>query len=232
MEKTEGFVKGLFDRISPRYDLFNTASTFFLDGHWRRCASRMVDKEDAKVLDICTGTAELALQFSKRLNGKGQVVGVDFSKGMLDLAKKKLKRLGKEEDISLLLGNAERLSFRTDVFDYVTSGFSMRNLIDLDKGLKEMHRVLKPGGRAVIMEINRPTHRLTGFMYRCYLRGAIPLIGLLTVGTISPFLYLKNSVLAFQTPTEFCERLRAAGFREVLFQAFAPGAIGLYCATK
>ena len=232
MEKTEGFVKDLFDRISPRYDLFNTASTFFLDNHWRRCASRIVDKQDAKVLDLCTGTGELALQFSKRLDERGWVVGVDFSKGMLDLARKKLKRLDAKKKITLLVGNAERLSFRGNTFDYVTSGFSMRNLIDLGQGLREMHRVLKPGGRAVIIEINRPTNHLSGFFYRCYLKGAVPLIGLLTVGTISPFLYLKNSVLGFQSPAEFCDKLRSAGFREVFFKAFAPGAIGLYCATK
>ena len=232
MEKTEKTVKALFDRISPRYDLFNTASTFFLDRHWRRCASRIVDKKDAKVLDLCTGTAELALAFSKRLNGGGKVVGVDFSGGMLQLARKKLERLGKAEKIPLLRGNVERLSFRENTFDYVTSGFSMRNLIDLEKGLKEMHRVLKPGGEAVIIEINRPTNRFTGFFYRCYMRGAIPLIGLLTVGTMSPFLYLKDTVLGFLTPREFCQKLRAAGFREVSFKAFAPGAIGFYRATK
>ena len=232
MEKTESSVKALFDRISPRYDLFNTASTFFLDGHWRRSASRIVEKKDAKVLDLCTGTAELALQFSKRLNGGGRVIGVDFSKGMLDLARKKLERLDPERKISLLVGNVERLSFRENTFDYVTSGFSMRNLIDLEQGLREMHRVLKPGGRAVIIEINRPTSRVSGFIYRLYLKGAIPLIGLLTVGTMSPFLYLKDTVLSFLRPEEFCERLRAVGFRDVFFKAFAPGAIGLYCATK
>ena len=232
MEKTEDSVKALFDRISPRYDLFNTASTFFLDRHWRRCASRLVDKGDAKVLDLCTGTAELALQFSGRLNGKGRVIGVDFSKGMLELARKKLERLDPAKKISLLVGNVERLSFRENTFDYVTSGFSMRNLIDLDQGLREMCRVLKPGGRVVIIEINRPTNRLSGLIYRLYLRGAIPLIGLLTVGTVNPFLYLKDTVLGFLKPGEFCERLRLAGFRDVCFRAFAPGAIGLYHATK
>ena len=232
MEKTESPVKALFDRISPRYDLFNAASTFFLDSHWRRSASRIVEKEDAKVLDLCTGTAEFALAFSKQLNGKGRVVGVDFSKGMLKLAREKLGKRDPSKKISLLVGNAERLSFQENTFDYVTSGFSMRNLIDLDQGLREMHRVLKPGGRAVIIEINRPTNRLTGLIYRCYLKGAIPLIGLLTVGTVSPFLYLKDSVLGFLKPEEFCGKLRAAGFREVFFKAFAPGAIGLYCATK
>lgn len=232
MEKTEEFVKDLFDRISPRYDLFNTASTFFLDRHWRRCASRLSEKKEARVLDVCTGTAELALQFAKRLNGQGRVIGVDFSRGMLHLAREKLARLGKGGEISLLLGKAESLSFREGVFDYVTSGFSMRNLMDLDQALREMVRVLKPGGRAIIIEINRPTHRLTGWLYRWYLKGAIPLIGFLTVGTIHPFLYLKDSVLGFDTSEEFCGRLRRAGFHDVLFRAFAPGAIGLYCATK
>ena len=232
MKKTEGFIKDLFDHISPRYDLFNAASTFFLDRYWRRRASRIVEKEDAKVLDVCTGTAELALEFASRLNGKGQVVGVDFSKGMLELARKKLTRLGKKEKISLLVGQAESLSFKEGSFDYVTSGFSMRNLIDLDQGLREMHRVLKSGGRAVILEINRPSNRFTGFFYRCYLKGVIPIIGFLTCGSLYPFLYLKNSVLGFQTPTAFCERLRSVGFREVTFKALPPGAIGLYDAVK
>lgn len=232
MEKTEKSVQTLFDQISPRYDLFNTASTFFLDRHWRRCAARLVDKKDAVILDICTGTAELALAFAGRLNGRGKVIGIDFSPRMLVLAREKLRQRGKERDIPLLLSNAERLSFRDNSFDYVASGFSMRNLIDLDQGLREMVRVLKPGGKAVILEINRPTNRLTGFFYKCFLGGMIPLIGLLTVGRIGPFLYLRNSVIGFVTPPEFCGRLRAAGFREILFRSFAPGAIGLYCATK
>ncbi|MBI4436185.1 MAG: ubiquinone/menaquinone biosynthesis methyltransferase [Candidatus Omnitrophica bacterium] len=232
MKKTEGFIKDLFDRISPRYDLFNTASTFFLDRYWRKCASRTVEKEDAKILDVCTGTGELALQFAARLNGKGQVVGVDFSKGMLELARKKLKRLGKEEKILLLMGQAEHLSFQEGVFDYVTSGFSMRNLIDLDQGLREMVRVLKSGGHAVILEINRPSNHVSGLFYRCYLKGVVPIIGFLTCGRLYPFLYLNNSVIGFQTPAEFCGRLRSAGFRQVSFRALPPGAIGLYDAVK
>ncbi len=232
MEKTGQNVRTLFDRISGRYDLFNTASTFFLDRHWRRCASRLVEKPDAQVLDICTGTAELALQFSKRMNGGGQVVGVDFSEKMVGHARTKLKRIGKERKIPLFIGNAEHLSFQSGSFDYVTSGFSMRNLIDLDRGLREMHRVLKPGGKAVILEINRPSNRLGGFFYRCYMRGVIPLVGLLTVGRLYPFLYLKDSVFGFLSPSEFCERLRKAGFRETSFKIFAPGVVGLYIATK
>ena len=232
MEKTETSVKTLFDQISARYDLFNMASTFFLDEYWRRCASRTVVKKEVKILDVCTGTAALALQFAKRINGKGRVIGVDFSAQMIRLARKKLKRLGMENKIPLLLGNAESLSFREGVFDYVTSAFSMRNLIHLDRGLKEMYRVLKPGGEVVILEINRPTNRLAGFFYKCYLKGAIPVIGLLTVGKLYPFLYLKDSVLGFQTPMEFCSRLREVGFREVFFKTLAPGAIGLYQAVK
>jgi len=232
MKKTEGFIKDLFDQISPRYDLFNAASTFFLDRYWRQRASRIVEKEDARVLDVCTGTAELALEFAARLNGKGRVVGVDFSRGMLELARKKLTRLGKEGKISLLVGQAESLSFPDGMFDYVTSGFSMRNLIDLNQGLKEMFRVLKSGGRAVILEINRPSNRFTGFFYRCYLKGVIPVVGFLTCGRLYPFLYLKNSVLGFQSPAAFCESLRSVGFREVTFKALPPGAIGLYDAVK
>jgi len=232
MIKTKQTVQTLFDEISSRYDLFNTTSTFFLDHHWRRCASRLVEKSEARILDVCTGTGELALQFSKRLHGKGRVVGVDFSGKMLQYAQKKVRRSGKEGEIPLLLGDAQHLSFSENTFDYVTSGFSMRNLIDLDRGLQEMHRVLKPGGKAVILEINRPTNRISGFFYRLHLRVIVPLIGFLTVGKLYPFLYLRDTVLSFQSPKEFCERLRKAGFQEVSFRVFLPGAISLYCATK
>ena len=232
MEKTEHTIKTLFDDISSRYDLFNSASTFFLDRHWRRSASHLVKKKNAKVLDVCTGTAELALRCAGRFNGGGRVIGIDFSEKMIGLAQKKLRRLGKEKEVFLLVGNAQSLSFQDNLFDYVTSAFSMRNLTDVDQALREMRRVLKPGGKAVILEINHPTHRLTGLFYKGYLKGVVPLIGLLTVGKLYPFLYLKNSVLAFQTPKEFCEKLRAAGFQDVLFKTFTPGAIGLYQATK
>ncbi len=231
MEKTEKFIKTLFDRISARYDLFNTASSFFLDRYWRHAASALLEKKDARVLDVCTGTGELAFQLSKRLNGGGRGIGIDFSEKMLFLAKEKVagRRI---KNVSFLLGKAEALSFPDALFDCVTSGFSMRNLMSLEKGLQEMFRVLKKGGRLVILEINRPSNRLTGFLYRLYLRGIVPVVGFLTCGTFYPFLYLNQSVVGFLKPEEFCEKLRAAGFRDISYRGLAPGVIGLYDAFK
>ena len=231
-EKTASSVQSLFDKISPGYDLFNQVVSLSLDGYWRRRTVGLVGPSAERVLDVCTGTGELAFALEKRLSNGGQVVGIDFSPKMLSLAMSKRRRGGFRRKPQFCLGDAQSLSFADSTFDYVTSGFSMRNLIDLDQGLREMHRVLKSGGRAVILEINRPSNRFTGFFYRCYLKGVIPIIGFLTCGSLYPFLYLKNSVLGFQAPAAFCERLRSVGFREVTFRTLPPGAIGLYDAVK
>ena len=231
-DKTSLSVQTLFDRISPGYDLFNHLVSFFLDGYWRRRTAERVDPQAKRVLDVCTGTGELAFALERRLGDRGEVIGVDFSPKMLALAHSKLNQRVFRRKPKFFFGDAQALSFRDNSFDYVTSGFSMRNLTDLNKGLKEMHRVLKPGGRVIILEINRPSQRLSGWIYSLYLRTWVPLVGTLTCKSLSPFTYLKESVVSFLRPDAFCRILEEAGFSRAAYQSLPPGAIGLYMATK
>ncbi len=231
-EKTASSVQSLFDKISPGYDLFNQVVSLSLDGYWRRRTVGLVGPSAERVLDVCTGTGELAFALEKRLSNGGQVVGIDFSPKMLSLAMSKRRRGGFRRKPQFCLGDAQSLSFADSTFDYVTSGFSMRNLTNLEKGLQEMYRVLKPGGRVIVLEINRPSQRLGGWVYGFFLRTWVPLTGALICRSLSPFTYLKESVVSFLCPENFCRTLEQVGFRNPVYQSLPPGAIGLYAATK
>ena len=231
-EKTASSVQSLFDRISPGYDLFNQVVSFSLDGYWRRRTADMVGSGAKRVLDVCTGTGELAFALEKRLSNGGQVTGIDFSPKMLSLALSKRGRRPLRKKPQFCLGDAQSLSFADGTFDYVTSGFSMRNLTNLEKGLKEMYRVLKPGGRVLILEINRPSQRLGGWLYGFFLRTWVPVTGALICRSLSPFTYLKESVVTFLHPENFCSILEQTGFRKPEYRSLPPGSIGLYAATK
>jgi demethylmenaquinone methyltransferase/2-methoxy-6-polyprenyl-1,4-benzoquinol methylase len=231
-EKTSASVQHLFDRISPGYDLFNHLVSFFLDGYWRRRTVAEVDPQARQVLDVCTGTGELVFAAQRRLSNGAQVIGTDFSGKMLRRALLKRDHQAFRKRPQFCLGDAQNLSFPDDTFDAVTSGFSIRNLTDMERGLREMHRVLRPGGRAIILEINRPSRGVGGFFYGLYLRTWVPLIGALTCRSLSPFTYLKESVVSFLTPENFCRTLERVGFRSASYRSLPPGAIGLYVATK
>jgi demethylmenaquinone methyltransferase / 2-methoxy-6-polyprenyl-1,4-benzoquinol methylase len=210
-------VRAMFDRIAPVYDAMNRVMTAGLDGRWRRETAAAVVSPGASVLDACCGTGDLALA---GLRAGGHVTGLDFSERMLERARRK------SGEIEWVRGDALTLPFDDASFDAATVGFGVRNLADLERGVAELRRVLRPGGRLGILEITRPRGLLAPF-YRVWFDGIVPLLGKLLPGG-SAYTYLPASVRRFPGPEDLAALLRSAGFGEVRFRLFAGGIVALH----
>ena len=222
-------VRGMFDRISGVYDLMNSAMTAGLHHEWRRRAvdlARVGPGSDA--LDVCCGTGDLALELRRRIGPDGRVVGSDFSEPMLELARGK----SGEEGLPVEFGWADALElpYGDDSFDAVTVGFGARNLADLDKGLAQMARVLRPGGRLVILEITRPQREPLATFYSLWFDRVVPVLGS-AAGDAEAYSYLPESVRSFPEPRELAARIDAAGFDEIRWLLLAGGIIAIHSAT-
>jgi demethylmenaquinone methyltransferase / 2-methoxy-6-polyprenyl-1,4-benzoquinol methylase len=210
-------VRSMFDRISPVYDAMNRTMTAGLDQRWRRATVAAVVWPGDRVLDACCGTGDLAIA---ALHTGGRVTGLDFSERMLERARRK------SAEVEWLQGDALALPFEDGSFDAATVGFGVRNLDDLELGLAELRRVLRPGGRVAILEITRPRGVLAPF-YRLWFDGLVPLLGKALPGG-SAYTYLPASVRRFPGPEDLAELLRAAGFDDVRWKTFAGGIVALH----
>jgi demethylmenaquinone methyltransferase/2-methoxy-6-polyprenyl-1,4-benzoquinol methylase len=223
-------VRGMFDRIAGVYDLMNSAMTAGLHHQWRQ---RAVDRAEvgpgSDALDLCCGTGDLALELRRRIGPDGRVVGSDFSEPMLELARRK----SGEEGLPVEFGWADALDlpYGDGSFDAVTIGFGARNLADLDRGLSEMARVLRPGGRLVILEITRPNREPLASFYSVWFDRIVPAIGSLA-GDPDAYSYLPNSVRSFPDPRELAVKIDAAGFAEIRWLLLAGGIIAIHSATE
>jgi demethylmenaquinone methyltransferase / 2-methoxy-6-polyprenyl-1,4-benzoquinol methylase len=212
-------VRRMFDRIAPVYDGMNRVMTAGLDRRWRRITVEEAVRPGDRVLDACCGTGDLALA----ARGRGAaVVGLDFSERMLERARAKSK------EIEWVRGDVLALPFDNGSFDAVTVGFGVRNVEDLDAGLHELRRVLRPGGRIGILEITTPRGALAPF-YRVWFDRVVPLLGKVLPGG-SAYAYLPASVRRFPTPEELAALLQAGGFVAVRFRRFAGGIVALHVA--
>jgi demethylmenaquinone methyltransferase/2-methoxy-6-polyprenyl-1,4-benzoquinol methylase len=211
-------VRTMFDRISPVYDAMNRTMTLGLDRRWRRAAAEVVVRDGDRVLDACCGTGDLAL--AAREAGAGSVTGLDFSPRMLERAR------AKSPEIEWVQGDLLALQFADASFDAATVGFGARNLEDLERGVAELRRVLRPGGRLAILEITQPRGLLAPF-YKLWFDRLVPLLGKLLPGG-SAYTYLPASVRRFPAPEELGELLRAAGFDGVRWRLFAGGIVALH----
>jgi demethylmenaquinone methyltransferase / 2-methoxy-6-polyprenyl-1,4-benzoquinol methylase len=211
-------VRSMFDRIAPVYDAMNRIMTVGLDARWRRLAAEVVSPGD-RVLDACCGTGDLALAAARR---GGTVTGLDFSERMLERARAKAPAL------EWVQGDLLALSFDRESFDAATVGFGVRNVADLDAGLRELRRVLHPGGRLAILEITRPRGPLAPF-YRLWFDVLVPALGKVLPGG-SAYTYLPASVRRFPAPDELVQRLEAAGFGAVSYRLLAGGIVALHVA--
>jgi demethylmenaquinone methyltransferase / 2-methoxy-6-polyprenyl-1,4-benzoquinol methylase len=210
-------VRAMFDRISPVYDAMNRTMTLGLDGRWRRETARAVVRPGDRVLDACCGTGDLAVA---ALRAGGRVTGVDFSERMLERAR------AKSAKVEWVQGDALALPFADGAFDVATVGFGVRNLDDLGKGLSELRRVLRVGGRVAILEITRPQGLLAPF-YRLWFDGLVPRLGRVLPGGAA-YSYLPASVRRFPGPDELAERLREAGFGDARWRTFGGGIVALH----
>jgi len=213
-------VRGMFDRIAPVYDAMNQVMTAGLDRRWRRLAVHEVVWPGDRVLDACCGTGDLAVEAERR---GGRVVGVDFSERMLERARPK------SGTIEWVQGDALSLPFADGEFDAATVGFGVRNLEDLERGLRELGRVLRPGGRIAVLEITRPRGLLRPF-FRLWLDVLVPLAGRVLPGG-KAYTYLPASVRRFPAPEDLSALFEQAGFQDVRFRLLGGGSVALHTAA-
>ena len=220
-------VRTMFDRIAGVYDLMNTAMTAGMHHRWRQRAAELTQLDPGgAALDVCCGTGDLALELSGRVGPEGSVVGCDFSERMLDLARGKAAARG-AENVRFEWADALQLPYDDDSFDAATVGFGARNLQDLDQGLGELARVLRPAGRLVILEITQPQRPPLSAFYSLWFDRIVPLLGTLA-GDRSAYTYLPESVKRFPSPHGLAERMGRAGFRRVRYLVLAGGIITIH----
>lgn len=224
-------VAQMFDNISKRYDFLNHFLSLGIDIYWRKRAIQLLRPEKPKrILDIATGTADFAIEALSLHPDK--VIGVDISAGMLEIGRKKLQRKKLDDRIELQLGDSERLLFEDNIFDAVIVAFGVRNFENLEKGLQDMHRVLKPGGMAVIVEFSKPTMFPFKQVYNLYFQSILPKIGKVISKDSAAYTYLPASVQAFPDGQAFQKVLQKVGFNQTTCTSLTFGICSIYTGKK
>lgn len=230
----------MFTSIAPRYDLLNHVLSFNIDRLWwrrtARCYVHLLAQPDSRVLDLCCGTGDMTFALRKQAgNCSPQILGADFSHAMLQRAHSKsfdkISQNGRPETPHWIEADALCLPFPGQHFSLVTSAFGFRNLADYDAGLREIARVLRPGGECGILDFSEPKG-VVGHLYRFYFKQVLPRVGSVLSGVRGPYAYLPSSVERFPEPQEMLDRMRHAGFREVSWTPYTFGIAGLYRGTK
>ena len=225
-------VEQMFDNIAPTYDTLNHRLSWDIDRRWRRKAIReLVPYAPQTVLDIATGTGDFAILSAQMLQPR-QLVGADISEGMMEIGRKKVKELGLDGVITFAKEDCEQLSFADDTFDAVTAAFGIRNFAHLDKGLREMCRVLRPGGHLSIVELTTPPRFPMKQLFWVYSHVVLPVYGRLVSKDRRAYTYLQRTIEAFPQGETMMTILQKAGFRETAFQRLTFGICTLYTATK
>jgi demethylmenaquinone methyltransferase/2-methoxy-6-polyprenyl-1,4-benzoquinol methylase len=225
-------ISTLFSSIAPRYDLLNRLLSLGLDSCWRRFAVNQLPKIDnAKFLDVATGTCDVALEIVKRYPN-AKVVGVDFSEGMLELGKEKVKKAGHQDRIEVRFADVTSLPFDDNTFDASIIAFGIRNVQDYKKGIEELGRVLKSGGKVVILEFTSIQNRFFRIPYRFYITKILPLIGEIISGKKGAYKYLPSSMLEFPGPEEFKKAIEEAGLQDVKYYKLTFGITAVHVGTK
>ncbi len=240
-------VAEMFDKIAFRYDFLNRFLSGGIDLYWRRRAIRelkggvpakeaaaanwAVAREGMKVLDVATGTGDMAIMLTKQLTGS-HVTGVDISTGMLEIGRQKIARLQLEQRIVLQTGDSEALEFPDACFDAITVAFGVRNFEHLERGLREMLRVLKPGGRLVVLEFSQPRTPGVRQLYNLYLRLVAPNVGRMVSSSREAYQYLNDSVKAFPEGTAFMHILDTCGYTHARMRRLSLGICSLYIGEK
>ena len=231
-DKTPSRIAGMFDSIAPRYDLLNRVLSLGLDQRWRRRAvSELLLREGARVLDLCTGTADLALAVASRHPG-ASLVGVDFSGAMLQHGLQKVRTLGLASRIHLVRGDATRIPLGDASCDGATIGFGIRNVAEPERALAELSRVLRPGARLAILEFGRPRIPGVRTLYSWYFRYLLPAIGRRVSHHQSAYSYLPASVGTFPSPSEFARTVESHAFVNVRAVPLTFGIVYLYVGTR
>jgi demethylmenaquinone methyltransferase/2-methoxy-6-polyprenyl-1,4-benzoquinol methylase len=233
VSKSPQRIAGMFDAIAGRYDFLNHLLSAGIDRRWRRRAIRslrLTGRE--RVLDLCTGTGDLAIAAVRARPSAARVVGIDFSAAMLRVGERKLRTERLDARITMVQGDATRVPLGSASVDAVTIGFGIRNVEQMEVACAELYRVLKPGGRLAILEFAVPTMRLFGAFYGWYVNHVLPRIGRALSHNDSAYAYLPASITAFASPDEFVKILRQAGFDAIYPIRLMLGSVILYTARR
>lgn len=232
-DKSAKRIEQMFDAIAGRYDFLNHALSAGIDRRWRRRAIRSLALTGTeRVLDLCSGTADLAIEARRARPPATRVVGVDFSGPMLRVGHAKLQRARLEDTITLVRGDAMRIPIASHSVDAITIAFGIRNVEVPETACREMHRALRPGGRIAILEFSIPTTPVVRAAYLAYFRWVLPRVGRLISKHNAAYGYLPESVAAFETPDQFVKILRQSGFADIKAVPLTFGIVYLYTACR
>ena len=235
VEDTTAFTlqtREMFTSIAPRYDFLNRLLSVGQDKYWRQRAIDLLDPmENERILDVATGTGDMVIEVAKR-NLSVQIFGIDFSQRMLDLGRIKIARNGYNQAVSLQIGSGECLPFADESFDGVICAFGIRNFADVQLGLREFFRVLKPGGRVVVLEFSIPQNQFLKTAYEWYFNLILPKIGNIISGHLNAYSYLPESVANFPSQKKFIKWIEKIGFKKVSFSELTFGIVSIHRGYK
>ena len=226
-------VQQMFDNIAPTYDKLNHIMSLSVDKLWRRHALKeIVDGTPQRILDVACGTGDSTISIARAAAEGTKVTGADISEGMMALVTEKAEKAGVLDRIDLQVADGEALPYEEGTFDRVTCAFGIRNFEHKEKGLEEFRRVLRPGGRAVILELSVPQKKVLRWAYDLYFLHILPWVGGKVSGDKAAYKYLPASVHNFPAPKEFCRMMEEAGFRSVRFRTFTFGLCRMFTGER
>lgn len=225
-------VADMFNSIAYRYDFLNRFLSAGIDVWWRKKAIQQLQKiAPKKVLDVATGTGDVAIMTYRMLKPE-KITGIDISEGMLELGRKKIEKLGLSNTIELQRGDSEVIRFEDNSFDAITVAFGVRNFQNLEKGLSEMYRVLRPGGKLVVLEFSKSKNKLLSAPFNFYMNVVTPAIGKIFSKNKDAYTYLNHSVQAFPEGQTFLTIMHEAGFTQTYLNKLSFGICTIYCGSK
>lgn len=226
-------VAQMFSDIGPRYDLLNHVLSLGLDIGWRKKVARETGSVDCQeILDVCTGTGDMVFELCKYWKDKVHVEGIDFSRDLLERARKKSRQLNLEHAVTFREGNAEMLPYPDEQFNAITITFGLRNITDRQKALREFYRIAKPGACFVCLEFSRPRNPLFSAVYSLYLMKVVPLVSRLFGSDPAAYRYLGNTIRDFPAPSELANLITSAGWNTVSHEILSGGIVAIHKGIK
>ena len=232
-ERKASEIERMFSSIAPRYDLLNHILSFGLDMSWRRRVALETSKIDCqKILDVCSGTGDMAIELYRHWKGRVHIEAIDFSRELMDIGLKKLKKAQLKGTIAFRKSNAEDLPYKDKEFDVVTITFGLRNIMNRLQALKEFYRVTKPGGLFICLEFSQPSYKIFSKLYSFYLMKLVPLIAIVLGSDPNAYRYLGMTIKDFPVSRELIQLIESAGWRNVTHFSLAGGIVTIHQGRK